>query len=147
MYYDTTFEQRLLIFKAGSGGGFDIPAVQPDGTPSCAYGEASLEGSHLETSQRSAGCANAEDADYVVYESERFRTPYVAVKVRPSLQLNLEEEQLGFQLLRRLVDLQDEITAMPAGAARDTKERELAKSESFLEYLIELQVAYGISQF
>jgi hypothetical protein len=48
----------------------------------------------------------AEDADYVVFESSRFRTPYVAVKVRPNLELNL-----------------------------------------VLEYLIERQTAYGISNF
>ena len=42
----------------------------------------------------------AEDVDYLILESNRFRTPYVAVKVRPSL-----------------------------------------------EYLIELQTAYGISNF
>ena len=85
--------------------------------------------------------------DYVVYESNRFRTSYVAVKVRPSLALNLEEEQLGFQLLRRLVDLQNEVEGLPAGEVRTIKQRELQQSESFLEYLIELQVQYGISQF
>jgi hypothetical protein len=52
------------------------------------------------------GCDTSEDADYVVFESNRFRTLYVAVKVRPSLELNIEEEQVGFQLLKRLVDLQ-----------------------------------------
>lgn len=82
------------------------------------------------------------------FESSRFRTPYVAVKVRPNLELNLEEEQVGFQLLRRLVDLQEELAMLPQGdPAREGKERELQQGESFLEYLIELQTAYGISNF
>ena len=147
VYYDTTFEQRLLIFKAGSGAGFDIPDVQPDGTASCGYGSSVLAASHQQTNTLAAGCANSEDADYVVYESARFRTSYVAVKVRPSFTLNLEEEQLGFQLLKRLVDLQNEVNGLPAGDAKNLKQRDLQQSESFLEYLIELQVEYGISQF
>ena len=57
-------------------------------------------------------------------------------------------EQVGFQLLRRLVDLQDELDVLPQGdPARADKERELQQGESFLEYLIELQTAYGISNF
>jgi hypothetical protein len=70
------------------------------------------------------------------------------VKVRPNLELNLEEEQVGFQLLRRLVDLQAELDVLPQGdPARAEKQRELQRGESFLEYLIELQTAYGISNF
>ncbi|MEZ4286578.1 MAG: hypothetical protein R3A47_00140 [Polyangiales bacterium] len=42
VYYDTTFEQRLLVFKAGSGDGFDIPDTQPDGTATCAYSSVRL---------------------------------------------------------------------------------------------------------
>ena len=72
----------------------------------------------------------------------------MAVKVRPNLELNLEEEQVGFQLSRRLVDLQDELALLPEGdPARDGKERELQQGESFLEYLIELQTAHGIGNF
>ena len=94
------------------------------------------------------GSDTAEDADYVVFESSGFRTPYVAVKVRPSLELNLEEEQVGFQLLKRLVDLQDEVESLPSGdPAQASKQQELQQGESFLEYLIELQTAYGISNF
>jgi hypothetical protein len=149
VYYDTTFEQRLLVFKAGSGGGFDIPDIQPDGRPTCVYGTDGLgKGHFVVDAQVPNGCDSAEDADYVVFESSRFRTPYVAVKVRPNLELNLEEEQVGFQLLRRLVDLQDELASLPEGdPARADKERDLQQGESFLEYLIELQTAYGISNF
>ena len=94
------------------------------------------------------GCDTAEEADYVVFESNRFRTPYVAVKVRPSLELNLEEEQVGFQLLRRLVDLQTDVDALdPEDPAHPIKLGDLQRGESFLEYLIELQTAYGISNF
>jgi hypothetical protein len=149
VYYDTTFEQRLLIFKAGSGAGFNIPDVQPNGRPTCVYGSDGLGAGHFVVDpQVLDGCDAAEDADYVVFESSRFRTPYVAVKVRPSLALNLEEEQVGFQLLRRLVDLQNEAEALsPGDPARASKLQQLQQGESFLEYLIELQTAYGISNF
>ena len=94
------------------------------------------------------GCDTAEDADYLVLESNRFRMPYVAVKVRPSRELNLGEEQVGFQFSKRLVDLQDEVAALdPGDPAQASKLRELRRGESFLEYLIELQTAYGISNF
>jgi len=149
VYYDTTFEQRLLVFKAGSGGGFEIPDVQPDGRPTCVYGSDGLGKGHFVVDPNVPnGCDTGEDADYVVFESRRFRTPYVAVKVRPNLELNLEEEQVGFQLLKKLVDLQDDLDALPQGdPARADKARELQQGESFLEYLIELQTAYGISNF
>jgi hypothetical protein len=149
VYYDTTFEQRLLVFKAGSGAGFDIPDIQADGTPSCVYGTDGLGAGHVVVDPDVPNdCDSAEDADYVVFESNRFRTPYLAVKVRPNLELNLEEEQVGFQLLRRLVDLQEDVQALdPSDPARASKLGELQQGESFLEYLIELQTAYGISNF
>jgi hypothetical protein len=149
VYYDTTFEQRLLVFKAGSGGGFEIPDIQPNGRPTCVYGTDGLgKGHFVADPEVPNGCDSADDADYVVFESSRFRTPYVAVKVRPNLELNLEEEQVGFQLLRRLVDLQDELALLTEDdPSRADKERELQQGESFLEYLIELQTAYGISNF
>lgn len=90
----------------------------------------------------------ADHADYFILESNRFRTPYVTVKVRPSLELNLEAEQVGFPLLRRLGELQNEAEAFEASdPAPASKLRELQQGESFLEYLIELQTAYGISNF
>ena len=149
VYYDTSFEQRLLVFKAGSGAGFDIPDIQPDGSPTCVYGTDGLGAGHFVVDPDVPNdCDTAGDADYVVFESSRFRTPYVAVKVRPSLELNLEEEQVGFQLLRRLVDLQRETEALdPSDPAHASKLRELQQGESFLEYLIELQTEYGISNF
>jgi hypothetical protein len=149
VYYDTSFEQRLLVFKAGSGSGFDIPDIQSDGSPTCVYGTDGLGAGHFVVDPNVPnGCDTSEDADYVVFESNRFRTPYVAVKIRPSLELNLEEEQVGFQLLKRLVDLQNEAEALdPTDLARAGKLQELQKGESFLEYLIELQTEYGISNF
>ncbi len=137
VFYDTSFEQRLIIFKLDSGGGHDIPDTQPDGSPTMAYGDGSLLGHGT--------AADPEDAQYVIYESDRFHTPYIAVRVEPSIEFNLEEQQLGFQLLRRLVDLQAERNAMPPGAARDEVSRRLTQNESFLELLIDLQARYGIS--
>ncbi len=149
VYYDTSFEQRLLVFKAGSGSGFDVPDIQPDGSPTCVYGSDGLGAGHFVVDPDVPnGCDTAEDADYAVFESNRFRTPYVAVKVRPSRELNLEEEQVGFQLLKRLVDLQDELELIgPSDPAYAGRLQELQQGESFLEYLIELQTAYGISNF
>jgi len=149
VYYDTSFEQRLLVFKAGSGSGFDIPDIQPDGSPTCVYGTDGLGAGHFVVDAAVPnGCDTSEDADYVVFESTRFRTPYVAVKIRPSLELNLEEEQVGFQLLKRLVDLQNEAEALdPSDPAYASKLEQLQRGESFLEYLIELQTEYGISNF
>lgn len=149
VYYDTSFEQRLLVFKAGSGSGFSIPDIQPDGSPTCVYGTDGLGAGHFVVDPNVPNdCDTSEDADYVVFESKRFRTPYVAVKIRPSLELNLEEEQVGFQLLKRLVDLQNEAEALDlSDPARAAKLQELQHGESFLEYLIELQTEYGISNF
>jgi hypothetical protein len=149
VYYDTSFEQRLLVFKAGSGSGFSIPDIQSDGSPTCVYGTDGLGAGHIVVDPNVPNdCDAAEDADYVVFESNRFRTPYVAVKIRPSLELNLEEEQVGFQLLKRLVDLQNEAQALdPTDPTRAGKLQELQHGESFLEYLIELQTEYGISNF
>ncbi|MEZ4286579.1 MAG: hypothetical protein R3A47_00145 [Polyangiales bacterium] len=67
------------------------------------------------------------------------------MKIRPNLDTNLEEEQVGFQLLRSLVDLKAEIDSTPAGSEKDTLMQELNRSESFLEFLIQIQEIFGIS--
>ncbi|RLB50782.1 MAG: hypothetical protein DRJ42_18155 [Deltaproteobacteria bacterium] len=147
--YDTSFEQRLSIFKIAAGDSFTLPATQADGTATCAYGAEALPGTGHAT-----GCVGP-DADYVIYQSDRFHTGYVAVKVRPRLTYNLEEEQLGFQLLRRLVDRQDRVRALTSGGALSEEERaelaslrtHLTSDESFLEYLIDIQRRYGISDW
>ena len=141
VFYDSSFEQRLIIFRAGDGTGHDIPDVQPDGSPACALGEALRPGHNVVDPDVDDGCNTAEDATYVVYNSDRLHTPYVAVKVRPRLAYNLEEEQLGFQLLSRLIDRRDALRDSPS----DDAERDLIEQESFLEYLIQLQGEYGIS--
>ncbi len=66
----------------------------------------------------------------------------MAVKVRPRLAYNLEEEQLGFQLLKHLIERRD---AIRDGTPTDDELRDLMQQESFLEYLIQLQAEYGIS--
>jgi len=149
VFYDTSFEQRLSIFKVGSGESFGVPELQSDGSRTCAYRDAVLPGA-----THDSGC-NAEDADYVIYESDRFHTGYVAVKVKPRLTYNLEEEQLGYQLMRRLVDKQQRLRALrriddPTRAERDELiqvERDVNSNESFLEYLIDVQRQYGISAY
>ena len=148
VFYDTSFEQRVQIFKLSSGEGWDIPAVQPDGSPTCAYGDFAVDPAH------DTGCT-AEDADYVVFDSVRFHTPYIAVKVRSRLEFNLEEEQIGFYMLQKAVELQEEVETLRAItdptdaelAELYAKEDQLHKTESFLEYLIDLQRRYGISSY
>jgi len=79
----------------------------------------------------------------------------MAVKVRSRLEYNLEEEQLGFQLLRRAVDIQNQVRTLraipaptPAQLAELSElEDRLGETESFLEYLIDLQRRYGISSW
>ncbi|MCB9633192.1 MAG: zinc-dependent metalloprotease [Sandaracinus sp.] len=145
VFYDASFEQRLIIFRLGEGIGHTLPDTQPDGSPACAYGDRIPGSAHNIVGGGDAGCATPEDATYVIYSSDRLHTPYVAVKVRPRFSYNLEEEQLGFQILRRLVDLQDDLAAATTDAERLTLRREIESQESFLEYLIQLQGEYGIA--
>ena len=150
VYYDTSFEQRLIIFKLSSGEGWGLPNVQPDGTPTCAFGNIKIHPSHETVTADTCG-----DPDYVVFESDRFHTSYIAVKVRSRLEYNLEEEQLGFQLLEGMVELQREVRrlrAIPMPTAAQlaelrAQERNLNQAESYLEYLIEIQRRYGISNY
>ncbi len=142
VFYDSSFEQRLIIFRKGDGTGHTIPDVQPNGDPACGLGEALRAGHNVVDPDVANGCDTPEDATYVVYNSDRLHTPYVAVKVRPRLAYNLEEEQLGFQLLKHLIERRD---AIRDGTPTDDELRDLMQQESFLEYLIQLQAEYGIS--
>ena len=138
VFYDTSFEQRLMVYKIGSGDGSDIPATRPDGTPTCAFGD--------------AGCTSP---DYIVYDSDRLHTSYVAVVIRPRYDYNLPEEELGLRLLARIRGIQDEartLEALPSPTAAELARarelrQQLAKEDSFLEYLIDVQRSYGISSY
>lgn len=149
VFFDTTFEQRLQIFRVGSGAGFTIPDVQQDDSTTCALGAAVPGSTHLVVDPGVLdGCDTPEDADYVIFDSRRLRVRYVAVKIRPRAAYNLEEEQLGFQLLRRAIAAQERVLALePMGpsAALTAARQALEAEESFLEYLIDLQGRYGIS--
>jgi hypothetical protein len=122
--------------------------LQPDGSATEGYRRAVPGSGHATT-------ANPVDADYVIFESERFHTSYIAVKVKSRLTYNLEEEQLGFQLLRELTDTQLRVRTLRALASPTAAEREelrlkseaLNSGESFLEYLIGIQRQYGISAY
>lgn len=145
VYYDSSWEQRLAVFKLGNGDGFNIPDEQPDGTPTCVYG-APVEAAH-------AVCTDAEEADYITYQSNRLHVTYVAVKVRTRIEYNLEEEQLGFQLLYQMTLNQDRIAALEAlptrtmaeSAELTQRQRTLERNESFLDTLIEVQRIFGIN--
>jgi len=77
------------------------------------------------------------------------------VKVRPRIEYNLEEEQLGFQLLAEMTANQARIGELEALATRTPAEAEelrdrqrtLERNESFLETLIEVQRIFGISSW
>ncbi|MCG8556379.1 MAG: hypothetical protein MJD61_13980 [Proteobacteria bacterium] len=138
VYFDTTFEQQLSVFKLGSGDGHKLPAERRDGTPTCFYGQ--------------AGCS---EPDYIIYGSDRLHTSYVAVSVKSELEAKTPEEQVGFELLRRLYDRQERLQALSAQpqpspeerAHLDELQRDIERDESFLDYLIEVQRAYGISSY
>jgi hypothetical protein len=138
IFYDTSFEQRLLIFKNGSGEGYQIPDTRADGSATCAYGE--------------DGC---EQPDYIVYDSDRLHTSYIAVVIQPDLQTGIDEQQLGFQLLHKLRVNQDRIRELTGQDALTEEEQselvtrrlDLERDEGFVDYLIELERTYGISTY
>lgn len=148
VFYDPTFENRLAVFKLDNADGFTIPDVQMDGDVTRAYNMAIPGSGHDVTN-------DPEQADYIVFVSDRLHTPYVAVKVRPRLTYNLEEEQLGFQLLLRLHRLQErvrELEALPSLTDEQRQElnrkrAELTRGESFLEALIEVQRIFGLTSW
>lgn len=151
VYYDSSFEQRLIIYRLGDQNGHQIPDTQPDtGAPACAYGAYAIDGTHdLYDPAGPDTCNEVEDANYAVYFSERLHTPYVAVKVRARLDYNPEEEQLGFQVLRQLIDQQDALQQMitDGAPAEDIRAARIAleENESFLQNLMEIMSRYGIS--
>jgi hypothetical protein len=138
IFYDTSFEQRLLIFKTGSGDGYQIPATRQDGSATCAYGD--------------AGCA---DPDYIVYDSDRLHTSFVAVVIRPNGEKVIDEQQLAFQLLLKVKQEQQAIRDLQAKpslgddeqANLTTRRLGLERDETFINYLIELERSYGISSY
>ena len=138
IFYDTSFEQRLLVFKTGSGEGYKIPTEREDGTPTCAY-----------------GAKDCDTPDYIVYDSDRLHTTFVAVIIQPDRQKGIDEQQLGFQLLLRLKQQQDAVRKLDAKAnpsAEDSSKlismkEDLQRDESFIDYLIELERQYGISTY
>ena len=146
VYYDPSFESRLAVYKLGSANGFTVPDVQLDGEPTQAFGAAIPGSGHAVTTE-------LDEADYITFVSDRLNTPFLAVKLRTRLTFNLEEEQLGFQLLVRLNAQQErvrelELLANPTpaelrelGATR----RSLIANESFVESLIEVQDIFGIT--
>ncbi len=148
VFYDPSFESRLAIYKMDNADGFTIPDVQQDGLPTCAYNQAIPGSGH-------ALCADPAEADYIVFVSDRLHTPYVAVKVRERITYNLEEEQLGFQLLLRLHDAQERVRALealpsltPDQRAELNRNRDvLTRGESFLEALIEVERIFGITSW
>ncbi|HHH31623.1 MAG TPA: hypothetical protein ENK57_25195 [Polyangiaceae bacterium] len=146
VYYNPSFESRLAVFKLDSADGFVIPDVRLDGGATQAFGQAIPDSGHAVTT-------DPLEADYIVYVSDRLHQPYVAVKVEERPTFNLEEEQLGFQLLYRLHQTQENVRELEALPSPTTEQRarltslrrELISGESFLESLIEVQRAFGIT--
>lgn len=138
VYYDTSFEQRLLVFKLGSGDGYTIPEKRRDGSLTCRY-----------------GAMNCDKPDYIVYESDRLHTSYVAVVIDTDNTGKIDEQQVAYQLLLRMTQRQVRIRELQAkGGLSEDESRELARitddlqrDESFLEYLIELERQFGISSY
>ncbi|MGE0790749.1 MAG: zinc-dependent metalloprotease [Sandaracinaceae bacterium] len=149
VYYDPSFESRLAVYKLDSADGFTIPCVQQDGQPTAGFG-GTIPGQacHVSTT-------DPLDADYIMYISDRLHTAYVATKIRERLTFNLEEEQLGFQLLVRLHETQASVRALEAlgtltpeqRAELSQLRRQIQRGETFLESLIEVQNIFGITSF
>jgi hypothetical protein len=137
VFYDTSFEQRMLVFKLGSGDGYKIPDTRSDGSPICKYGD-----------------AKCDTPDYIVYDSDRLHTSYVAVVI-DSETGKVDEQQVAFQLLRGLADRQARIRELgQKGTLSDDETDELTRikadlvrDESYIEYLIELERQLGISSY
>ncbi|MCA9606369.1 MAG: hypothetical protein KC619_12270, partial [Myxococcales bacterium] len=148
VFYDPSFESRLAVFKLDNADGFTIPDVRLDGEPTQAFGQAVPGSGHTVTT-------NPEEADYIIYVSDRLHQPLVAVKVTERLTFNLEEEQIGFQLLLRLHENQEEVRALEARGTLTPAERahlaelrrRLTAGESFIEALIEVQQIFGITSW
>jgi hypothetical protein len=141
VYYDTSFEQRLLVFKLGSGDGYTIPDKRADGTSTCKYGS-----------------MNCDKPDYIVYESDRLHTSYVAVVIDTDGTGKIDEQQVAYQLLLRMTqrqarirDLQDKRGKMSLSEDESAElsrlSDDLQRDESYLEYLIELERQFGISSY
>jgi hypothetical protein len=138
VYYDTSFEQRLLVFKLGSGDGYTIPDKRRDGTPTCKYGD-----------------MDCDKPDYIIYQSNRLHTSYVAVVIDPEETGKIDEQQVAYQLLLRLRLRQDRIGELQAKDSLTDEESDelsraesdLQRDESFLEYLIEMERQLGISSY
>ena len=82
-------------------------------------------------------------------------TTYVAVVIRSSGESEIDERQVGFQLLRRLRERQIRVRDLealdqPTAAERAEADRlrlDLERDESFVEYLIETARELGISSW
>ena len=147
---DAVFEQSLRIFRLGEAEGFRIVDTRADGSPACAYGDARVDDAHLLVDPEvDDGCSSAEDATYAVYTSDDLATSFVSAKVRASVtRLNTEQESLGFQLLRKMVDTQRQLRQLEdVGDADGALElrRRLEEDESFLVYLLDVQQRFGIA--
>jgi hypothetical protein len=148
VFYDPSFESRLAIYKLDNADGFTIPDIQLDGQPTQAFGAAIPGSGHAVTT-------DSADADYIIYVSDRLHTPYVAVKVRERLTYNLEEEQLGFQLLYELYNQQERVRTLDALPTLTPEQRaeltalrhRLQAGETFLEALIEVERIFGITSW
>ena len=139
IFYDTSFEQRLLVFKNGSGEGYEIPETRGDGTPTCEYGE--------------DGC---DEPDYIVYDSDRLHTTYVAVVIQPNREQR--HRRTAARLPAAAASCASSQDASASCSAIDDPERrpnatsskralDLERDETFVEYLIELERMFGISTY
>lgn len=149
VFYDTSWERRLSVFTLDNGDGWTLPDRQADGSPTCGYLDVIPGSGH-------ATCPTPEAADYILYTSNRLHTTYVAVKVRTELEdPGLEQEQLGFELLLGLSEAQERFAFLDDGhpltaaerVERDRLRTRIARDESFLQNLIELQRTYGITSW
>lgn len=202
VFYDTSFEQRLSIYKLGNGDGHTIPLTHPDGTLTCTYGAGGTSQAcpALATDPRSPAVLTACDTDQdcdppaavalaaglssqyvcdrtvhvagnptrgacttpdsIQYTRDDTSQTYVAVTLHPLIDRPaLRDEQLGFSLLREIFDSQVRIRALETACGPTmpftcstaehnelvSRRAKLVGDNSYLEYLIGIQRAYGVS--
>jgi hypothetical protein len=161
VFYDTSWESRLAVFNIGNGDQFTMPDAQPNGTPTCAWRSPREEANGLTTvtlTPSATTCLDLDDADYITYTSDRLHSTFVAAKVRSRTTYNLAEEQLGFELLHGVSQIQDRVRELeeiesgrPLTAAEraelESRRRRLDSEESFLQTLMMLQRVFGINSY
>jgi hypothetical protein len=144
VFFDTTFAQQFYVWVEGTGDGRALPTTRTDGSPF------------------------VEGVDYVRYSSQDLRKTYVAIQPGPSPYGEIPRQvAISFELLQRAKNNQEQLnrydqvladvaTTFPTQGfatrqemerTRDHLRRQLTATDSYLEYLRQLQRLFGIADW